>query len=333
MRLRTPLALGALAVGSALVLTGCSSASGEAAVGDDDVIRFATLPTSDDPSAATPIEELKTLLEEETGCTVEITDVPNYSAVIEAIRAGHEDIGIMSGFPSALAVATGEVDSLVAWPGTEEPVSTCLVLADSPLQSLEDITPDTVVAFAEPASSSGFFMPTHMLHEAGLTADEDFEVLFSGGHDCSFIALEQGQADVACTSTIFPSDGHELLRVRAPQCHGHLHHRAGDRHRPGKRHHPEEDHMTVVDTATLDPALEKSAPVNLRDLGGTPIDGGVLRPGFAIRADDLSYVTDEVAVQLVDAGLRSIIDLRSNIETAITGRGPLADMLRARALG
>jgi phosphonate transport system substrate-binding protein len=205
MRLRTPLALGALAVGSALVLTGCSSASGEAAVGDDDVIRFATLPTSDDPSAATPIEELKTLLEEETGCTVEITDVPNYSAVIEAIRAGHEDIGIMSGFPSALAVATGEVDSLVAWPGTEEPVSTCLVLADSPLQSLEDITPDTVVAFAEPASSSGFFMPTHMLHEAGLTADEDFEVLFSGGHDCSFIALEQGQADVACTSTIFPS--------------------------------------------------------------------------------------------------------------------------------
>lgn len=87
--------------------------------------------------------------------------------------------------------------------------------------------------------------------------------------------------------------------------------------------------MTVVDTAAsgspAGPALEPSAPVNLRDLGGVRIAGGVLRHGFAIRADDLSYVTDEIAAQLVDDGLRSVIDLRSNIETAITGRGPLAD--------
>ncbi|WP_309069838.1 tyrosine-protein phosphatase, partial [Microbacterium sp.] len=86
-----------------------------------------------------------------------------------------------------------------------------------------------------------------------------------------------------------------------------------------------------IDTAPLDAggidavALERSAPVNLRDLGGTPVAGGTVRPGFAIRADDLSYVTDEVAVELVDAGLTSVIDLRSNFETRITGRGPLAD--------
>ncbi|NYJ77341.1 phosphonate transport system substrate-binding protein [Nesterenkonia xinjiangensis] len=147
---------------------------------------------------------MKELLEAETGMPVEITDVPNYSAVIEAVRAGHEDIGLMSGFPSALAVNTGEVDSLVAWPGSDAPVSTCLVLEDSPLESLGDITSQTVIAFADPASSSGFFMPVHMLHEAGLEAGEDFQELFSGGHDRSFMALQEGQADVACTSTIFP---------------------------------------------------------------------------------------------------------------------------------
>lgn len=204
MRLRAPLAAGALAAGSLLIVTGCSATSADTG-SDDDVIRFATMPVSDDPSVETPVDAMAQLLEEETGMDVEITDVPSYSAVIEAVRAGHEDIGIMSGFPSALAVGTGEVDSLVAWPGLDEPVSTCLVLDDSPLQSLEDITPDTTVAFADPASSSGFFMPTHMLHEAGLTAGEDFEELFSGGHDRSFIALQEGQADVACTSTIFPS--------------------------------------------------------------------------------------------------------------------------------
>ncbi|WP_156761625.1 phosphate/phosphite/phosphonate ABC transporter substrate-binding protein [Microbacterium karelineae] len=204
MRLRAPLAAGALAAGSLLIVTGCAATSADTA-SDDDVIRFATMPVTDDPSVETPIDQMAALLEEATGMIVEITDVPSYSAVIEAVRAGHEDIGIMSGFPSALAVGTGEVDSLVAWPGLDEPVSTCLVLDDSPLRSLEDITPDTTIAFADPASSSGFFMPTHMLDEAGLTAGDDFEELFSGGHDRSFIALQEGQADVACTSTIFPS--------------------------------------------------------------------------------------------------------------------------------
>ena len=46
-------------------------------------------------------------------------------------------------------------------------------------------------------------MPTHMLHEAGLAAGEDFEELFSGGHDRSFMALKEGQADVACTAPLF----------------------------------------------------------------------------------------------------------------------------------
>lgn len=204
MRFRTPLALGALAAGSALLLTGCSTAAASADAAPD-TIRMATLPLGDDPNAVTPVDALQDLLAEETGMEVEITDVPSYSAAIEAVRAGHSDIVMMSGFPSALAVNTGEVDSLVAWPGTDEPVSTCLVLDDSPLQSLEDITPETVVAFADPASSSGYFMPIHMLDEAGLVKDEDYTPLMSGGHDRSFIALQQGQADVACTSTIFPT--------------------------------------------------------------------------------------------------------------------------------
>ncbi|WP_029088983.1 phosphate/phosphite/phosphonate ABC transporter substrate-binding protein [Brevibacterium album] len=205
MRSRAALTACALSSAVALLASGCASASGSTAA-DDDVIRFATMPVTDDPSVATPVEELKALIEEESGMTVEITDVPNYSAVIEAVRAGHEDIGLMSGFPSALAVSTGEVDSLVAWPGTEEPVSSCIVLDDSPLTSLEDITPETTIAFADPASSSGYFMPTHMLDQAGLRADEGaFEELFSGGHDRSFVALQEGQADVACTSTIFTS--------------------------------------------------------------------------------------------------------------------------------
>jgi phosphonate transport system substrate-binding protein len=206
MRTRALPAFGALGLGAALLLSGCAgeaeaSADAPAASDPDAPITFATTPLGDDPSAENPIEAFADLVTAETGREVEIVDVPDYTAVVEALRNHHVDIGFMSGFPSALAVNTGEVDSLVAWPGGDEPVSTCLVLDGSELQSLEDITPQTVVAFADPASSSGYFMPVAMLHEAGLEKDVDYTSMFSGGHDMSFIALKEGQVDVACTST------------------------------------------------------------------------------------------------------------------------------------
>jgi phosphonate transport system substrate-binding protein len=206
MRRLTVPVLGILTVG-ALALTGCQSTADAAVQASDPnaPITFATTPLGDDPTAENPIEAFAALVTEETGREVEIVDVPDYTAVVEAIRNHHVDIGFMSGFPSALAVNTGEVDALVAWPGNDDPVSTCLVLEDSELESLEDITPETVVAFADPASSSGYFMPVSMLHDAGLERDVDYTSMFSGGHDMSFIALEEGQIDVACTSTIFPS--------------------------------------------------------------------------------------------------------------------------------
>lgn len=76
--------------------------------------------------------------------------------------------------------------------------------------------------------------------------------------------------------------------------------------------------MTMID-------IELSAPVNLRDLGGIAIHGGVLRDGFAIRTDDLAYVTRDAADALLASGVTAIIDLRSPVEVSATGRGLLAE--------
>lgn len=198
MRRYTLPAVGMLGI-AALALTGCQTSDADAASAPDAPITIATLPASDDPTQANPVDALVELLEAETGREVEITDVPDYLSVVEAIRNDHVDIGIMSGFPSALAVNTGEVDALLAWKGSDQPVSTCVVLEDSPIQTLEDFKGKTV-AFADQASSSGYFMPVHMLHEAGLEQGEDYEAIFAGGHDGSYAALAQGQVDAACTS-------------------------------------------------------------------------------------------------------------------------------------
>ncbi|WP_282857263.1 phosphate/phosphite/phosphonate ABC transporter substrate-binding protein [Pseudoclavibacter helvolus] len=202
MRRSPLLAFGIMGV-SALALTGCQTAE---ATADDTTITIATIPLGEDPTQANPIDALVELLEAETGYTVEVTDVPDYLSVVEAIRADHVDMGIMSGFPSALAVNTGEVDALLAWEGSEDPVSTCVVLNDSPVQELTDLEGKTV-AFADQASSSGYFMPVHMLHEAGLEQGTDYEAIFAGGHEGSFAALEQGQVDAACTSIMLTELG------------------------------------------------------------------------------------------------------------------------------
>ncbi|MGQ3383341.1 phosphate/phosphite/phosphonate ABC transporter substrate-binding protein [Glutamicibacter sp. TV12E] len=187
---------------AALALTGCQASATAA----DAPIKIATLPVSDDPTAVNPNEALVELLEAETGREVEVTDVPDYLSVVEAIRADHVDMGIMSGFPSALALNTGEVDSLLAWKGADEPVSTCVVLDGSPAKTLEDFRGKTI-AFADQASSSGYFMPVYMLHQAGLEQGKDYEAIFAGGHEGSFAALEQGQVDAACTANVLTEMG------------------------------------------------------------------------------------------------------------------------------
>ena len=204
MRRSTIPVMGMLAL-TAVALAGCS-ANADAASTADAPITIATIPVSDDPTAVNPVEALVELLEAETGREVEVTDVPDYLSVVEAIRNDHVDIGLMSGFPSALAVNTGEVDALLAFDGTDEPVSTCVVLDDSPIQTVEDLAGSTV-AFADQASSSGYFMPVYMLHEAGLEQGDDYESIFAGGHEGSFAALQQGQVDAACTAFVLTEMG------------------------------------------------------------------------------------------------------------------------------
>ncbi len=72
--------------------------------------------------------------------------------------------------------------------------------------------------------------------------------------------------------------------------------------------------------------LTLSAPANLRDLGGIPAAGGMVRTGVAIRADDLSLIPREDAEALIAGGLGAVIDLRTSAEVRNTGRGVLADL-------
>lgn len=215
-RFTVPLAT--ILTATTFALSGCAGPA--TAVSDPTrPITFATVPLGDDPTAANPIEVFAELFEESTGRKVEVREVPDYLSVVEALRAGHVDMGMMSGFPSALAVATGEVDALVAFGGDGKPVSTCVVLEGSPVTTLADLRGKTV-AFADQASSSGYFMPVYMLHQAGLERGVDYQAIFAGGHEGSFAALKQGQVDAACTAIVLTELGEPMFPFKDGEWRG-----------------------------------------------------------------------------------------------------------------
>jgi protein-tyrosine phosphatase len=71
--------------------------------------------------------------------------------------------------------------------------------------------------------------------------------------------------------------------------------------------------------------LPLDGAANARDLGGLPTESGApVHPHRLLRADNLQGLTPEDVRLLVDeVGLRTVIDLRTNVEVALEGPGPL----------
>jgi hypothetical protein len=68
-------------------------------------------------------------------------------------------------------------------------------------------------------------------------------------------------------------------------------------------------------------------PVNFRDLGGYPVEGGRhVRWGRLYRSDSLHTITDVDVPMLRELGIRTAIDFRSNDEIDQLGIGPLGEV-------
>lgn len=71
--------------------------------------------------------------------------------------------------------------------------------------------------------------------------------------------------------------------------------------------------------------IELAGAENIRDLGGLPtVDGRVVQRHRLIRSDSLQALTDDDVRYLVDeVGVRAVADLRTGVEVASEGPGPI----------
>jgi phosphonate transport system substrate-binding protein len=137
-----------------------------------------------------------------TQCTGKRTvyyQVTSNAAQIEAMRSGRLHVAGFSTGPIAFAVnLAGAVPFAVKGnaQGFESYRLVVVVKKDSPFQKMSDLK-GKKVAHTAATSNSGNLAPRAYFPDQGLVPDQDYKVIYSGGHDRSVMGVNSGDYDAA----------------------------------------------------------------------------------------------------------------------------------------
>lgn len=149
------------------------------------------LPTESAPTVIRLNEPLRAYLEKKLGLPVEIVVGANYAATSEALRFGRLDIAYLGPVTYILQSRRAALQPF-ARPSHAQVGPTfkavVIVPADSPAKTLADLRGKDV-AFGDPASTSGTWVPRYQLLEAGLVSGRDYSLRVLGAHDAVALAV------------------------------------------------------------------------------------------------------------------------------------------------
>jgi len=181
---------------------------------DPDTLVFAALSQERAPVMAERYEELLAYLSKVTGKKIDHYMTTSYAASIEAMLGGFVDLGILGPFAYVLAneKSNGKIEVFTTYtrkggviqkPG---PIYNAVLVTKkgTGLISIESLKGKTL-AFTDAGSTSGYLLPKVFFPdmELGGTPIEKYfgEVVFSGSHDSSLIAVKEEKVDAAFVAT------------------------------------------------------------------------------------------------------------------------------------
>src|SRR4051794_6134545 len=132
-----------------------------------------------------------------TGKRVVYYQVTSNAAEIEAMRSGRLHVGGFSTGPTAFAVNLAGAVPFAVKGGPEHYESyrlAMIVKADSPFKTLADLK-GKKVAHTSATSNSGNLAPRAYFPDQGLVPDQDYKVVYSGGHDRTVMGVNSGDYD------------------------------------------------------------------------------------------------------------------------------------------
>ncbi|TBV97359.1 phosphonate transport system substrate-binding protein [Azotobacter chroococcum] len=142
-------------------------------------------------------EPLRVSLERRLGLPVKLLVGSTYVATGEALRRGQLDLAYLGPVTYILQSRHAGLEPFArpTHGGSRGPTfqAAILVPADSPVKSLEQLR-GAEIAMGDLASTSGAWVPRHMLLRAGLAADRDYVRRTLGAHDQVAAAVAAGQS-------------------------------------------------------------------------------------------------------------------------------------------
>ncbi len=166
--------------------------------------RIALEPSENVAGMIRQYEPIKKHIEKKLGIPVEVKIVSDYSALVEAMRAGHIDAIYTGGFEYLITHReTGAVPLVVAvqrMTGKSHYRSTIIARYDSDIRTIEDLKGKTF-AFVDPISTSGSLYPKYMLKSRGFDIAKDFKTTYyAGSHDAVMLAVKNKKVDAGAVA-------------------------------------------------------------------------------------------------------------------------------------
>ncbi len=174
---------------AALLLMAPFMGAGAAAVPDK--LTIGLLPGESAPTVIRLNEPMRAYLQKQLGIPVELMVGANYAATGEALRFGRIDIAYLG--PVTYVKQSARTKLIPFARPTHAGVgptfqAVIIVPADSRARSLADLK-GKEVAFGDPASTSGTWVPQYQLLAGGLTAGRDYTPRTLGAHDAVALAV------------------------------------------------------------------------------------------------------------------------------------------------
>lgn len=191
--LTASLGIGLLLLGSAACGTGAASNS-------SDTLVFAAIPSEEEDNPRQSYKTVIERLEAATGKTVEVKQTTNYNGVIEGLKSGTVDIGVLGPFSYVLAKKVGAKITPVAALAESKEKPTYLSYGitqgdNADVKSIEDFK-GKKVCFGDPASTSSYLFPRAGLKDNDIDPDNDVTPVMAGAHDLSILSVKSGKCDV-----------------------------------------------------------------------------------------------------------------------------------------
>ena len=183
-----------LAFALVLLCTGAAMAAPQTATGPTSrpaKLTIGLLPGESAPTVMRLNEPLRVYLEKRLGIPVELVVGANYAATGEALRFGRLDIAYLGPVTYILQSRRAKLEPFarpshaVVGPTFQAVI---IVPADSKAKTLADLKGQEI-AFGDPASTSGTWVPRYQLLAAGLVSGRDYQLRVLGAHDAVALAV------------------------------------------------------------------------------------------------------------------------------------------------